>query len=308
MVLADPLSMRIRLRIRLERKPAPSQLVRSANENSDLSRVLPHRLTGTVVLNPGSKNESSGTFAAYRDRDQYRSDIAISGQHRTWLRLGNKVYISDSSPVAFLGLEKFKDIENAWRESRADDHDMKFSRVTRKKNLGADVWCMNANYRDFTPWRLCFDRARGLMVTNGYDQDLYEFSDFQAIGGQQYPGQIRRIKQGKVVLEVRNLRAQLGPVPQSTFEIPQAARMFETCDNMVDPKLIFEPELFPHAYSTSNESIRLFIYGIVDPDGSFGNVHAASVPRDPTIVKLVEEAASKRRYSPARCGSKADDA
>ena len=257
------------------------------------------------MLNPGSKNESSGTFAVYRDRDQYRSDIDISGQHRSWLRLGNKVYISDPSPVAFMGLEKLRDIENAWRESRADDHDMKFSRVTRKKSLGADVWCLNANYRDFMPWRLCFDQARGVMVTNGYDKDLYEFSDFQAIGGQQYPGQIRRIKQGKVVLEVRGLRAQLGSVPQSTFEIPQAARMFETCDNMVAPKLIFEPELFPHTYFDSSESIRIFIYGIVEADGSFGNVHAASVPRDPAIVKLVEEATSKRRYSPARCGSKA---
>jgi hypothetical protein len=285
-------------------KPDPSQLVRSANESSDLSSVLPHRLTGTVVLYPGSKNESRGTFVAYRDHDQYRSDIDISSQHRTWLHLGNKIYISDYSPVAFLGLEKLKDIENAWRESRADDHDMKFSRVSGKKILGADAWCLNATYRDFTPWRLCFDQARKLMVTTGYDQDLYEFSDFQAVEGKQYPGQIRRLKQGKVVLEVRDLRAQLGPISQSIFEVPQAARAFETCDDMVSPKLIFKPELFPRASYQAGESIRIFIYGIVGQDGSFGNVHAASVPRDPAIVRLVEEAASKQRYSPAMCGAK----
>lgn len=285
-------------------KPDPLQLVRSANESSDLSNILPHRLTGTVVLNPGSKNESIGTFAAYSDRDEYRSDIDISGQHRTWLHLGNKIYISDSSPVAFLGLEKLRDIENGWREPRANDHDMKFSRVSGKKILGAEAWCLNVSYQDFAPRRLCFDQARKLMVTTGYDQDFYEFSDFQTVEGKQYPGQIRRLKQGKVVLEVRDLRVQLGPIPQSTFEVPQAARAFETCDNMVSPKLISEPELFPRTFHKTGQSIRIFIYGIVGEDGSFGNVHAASVPRDPAIVRLVEEAAAKRRYSPAMCGPK----
>lgn len=285
-------------------KPDPSQLVRSANESSDLSSVLPHRLTGTVVLYPGSKSENSGTFAAYRDHDQYRSDINISGQHRTWLHLGNKIYVSDSSPVAFLGLERLKDIENSWREPRANDHDMKFSRVSGKKILGTDAWCLHATYRDSAPRPLCFDQARKLMITIGDDRDLYEFSDFQTVEGKQYPGRIRRLKQSKVVLEVRDLRVQLGPISQSTFEVPQAARAFETCDNMVSPKLISEPELFPRTSYQAGESIRIFIYGIVGQDGSFGNVHAVSVPRDPAIVSLVEEAASKRRYSPAMCGAK----
>jgi hypothetical protein len=33
-------------------------------------------------------------------------------------------------------------------------------------------------------------------------------------------------------------------------------------------------------------------------------VEGASIPRDPAILKLVEDAVRKRRYSPARCGTK----
>jgi hypothetical protein len=144
------------------------------------------------------------------------------------------------------------------------------------------------------------------MITSGYEQDLYEFSDFQAFEGQHYPGQIRRVKQGKAVLEIRNLRARLESVPQSVFDIPHAALEFETCDDIVSPRVISEPELFPRGTSfRSAESLKIFIYGIVGEDGSFGHVQVASIPRNPVIVKFVQDAAVKRRYSPARCGTKA---
>jgi len=70
-------------------------------------------------------------------------------------------------------------------------------------------------------------------------------------------------------------------------------------------KLISEPELFLQGTIHPGESIKVFIYGVVGVDGSFGNVAAASIPRDPAILKLVEDAVRKRRYSPARCGPKA---
>ena len=290
--------------VRASEKPDPNLLVKSSSESSDLSKFLPHQLTGTVVLNPRAHSETVGKITAYRDQDRYRSDIELAGQHHTWLLAGNKEYIFDSSPIAFFGLEKLNNLENAWREQRASNGEMKYGGVARKKILGMDAWCLNASYRDSDPLRLCFDAARQLIISSGYAEDSYEFSDFEAIEGQYYPGRIRRIKQGKVVLEVRDLKVQPGPVPQNAFEIPQGAREFETCDNIVPFKRISASELFPHASSHPEESTKVFIYGIVEADGSFDPVQVTSIPRNPELIKLVEDTVKKRRYSPATCGTK----
>jgi hypothetical protein len=290
--------------VRASEKPDPNLLVKSANENSDLAKIVPHQFTGTVVLNPGARNESVGKITVYRDQDRYRTDIELAGQRHTRLIAGSKLYISNSSPIAFFGLEKLNDMENAWREREVGNGKMKYAGMARKKVLGMDAWCVNANYQDSDSLRLCFDATSQLMISTSYPNDSYEFSDFQEIDGQHYPGRIRRIKQGRDVLEVRDLKVQPGPVPQNAFEIPQGAREYETCDNIVPFKQISSPALFPHASFKSRESTKIFIYGIVGADGSFDPVQVTSIPRSPELIKLVEDGARKRRYSPAMCGTK----
>jgi hypothetical protein len=285
-------------------KPDPASLVRAANEVSDLSRARPYQLTGIVVLNPGVKDESRGTITVYRDRDQYRSDIELSGKRRIWVKLGNKIYVSNPTPLAFFGLEQLRDIENAWRESQVNTSETKFSHATHKKALGPAVWCVTENYRDYVPVNLCFDTALGVMVRTGYGDDRYEFSDFQTLAGQKYPGNIRRFRSGKLVLEVRNLRAQPGPVPQNAFQTPEGAREFEYCENMVEAKLQTSGDLLPRNPVAAGEWMKVFIYGIVNEDGTLTDLKVASLPRNPAIVKFVEEVAAKRRYSPAMCGAK----
>jgi hypothetical protein len=288
-----------------DKKPDPSQLISTANKNSDLSTIPSHRLTGTVVLGPGTRNERIGSINFYRERERYRSDIEISGQHRTWLHIGNKTYVAGSSPIAFMGLEELNDLEKAWREPEANGTTVKFGAASRKKAPNSETWCFKANQRDYEARRLCFDATRQVMVSTGDEQDRYEFSGFQTFEGRQYPANIRRIKNGKAVLEIRNLRAQLEDIPEGIFDVPPGAREFETCDDIVAAKLISEPELFPRGTSFPvGTSLKIFIYGVVGADGTFGNVEVASIPRDPAILKFVEDAARKRRYSPAQCGTK----
>jgi hypothetical protein len=287
-----------------DKKPDPSQLISAANKNSDFSTIPSHHLTGTVVLSPGAQNESIGSISVYRERERYRSDIEISGQHRTWLHIGNKAYVAGSSPIFFMGLEKLTDLENAWREPQSGTT-MKFGALSRKKVPNPETWCFKANERDYDALHLCFDAGKQVMTSTGYEQDLYEFSDFQTFEGRQYPAKIRRIKQGKAVLEIRNLHAQLEDIPESVFHVPPGALEFETCDDIVASKLLSQSELLPRGTIHPGESIKVFIYGVVGVDGSFGNVEAVSIPRDPAILKLVEDALRKRRYSPARCGTKA---
>jgi hypothetical protein len=289
-----------------DKKLDPSQLISAANKNSDLSTIPSHRLTGTVVLNPGAQNESIGSITDYREGERYRSDIEISGQHRTWLHIGNKAYVAGSSPIVFMGLEKLKDLENVWREPQASSTTMKFGASSKKKVPNSETWCFDAKQRDYEALHLCFDAIRQVIISTGYEQDLYEFSDFQTFEGRQYPANIRRIKHGKTVLEIRNLRAQLEDIPESVFDVPSGALEFETCDDIVAPKVISQPELLPRGTSfRPAESLKVFIYGVVGADGTFGNVRGASIPRDPAILKLVEDAVRKRRYSPAMCGTKA---
>jgi len=256
-----------------DKKPDPNQLVRAANENSDLSKIPPHRLTGTVVLKPGGQNESIGSITVYRDRDRFRSDIELSSQHRTWLHIGNKVYVSGSSPIVFMGLQGLNDLENTWREPQLADGGIKYGSPSRKKARGKDEWCFNAHQRDYDPRHLCFDDVQKLLTTGGYQEYFYQFSDFQTVEGRHYPGDIQRIKQGKVVLEIRNLRAQLDSVPESVFNIPPGAMEFETCEDLISPKLTSEPQLFPRGTPfQSDESLKIFIYGIVGEDGTLGHV------------------------------------
>jgi hypothetical protein len=285
-------------------KPDPASLVRSANEVSDLSRVLPHQLTGTVILDPGGKNASAGTITVYRDRDQYRSDIELSGKRRIWLKLGNKIYLSNPSPLAFFGLESLRDIENAWRESWVDSRETKFSHATQKKAFGADVWCITEKHRDYDPVTVCFNAVLGVMVSTGNNENRYEFSDFQTLEGQKYPGNIRRFKNGKLVFEVRNLRAQSGAVPQDVFKALEDAREFMDCENMVEPKLLTSANLLPRHPVAAGKWMRIFIYGIIGEDGTLTDIKVASVPLNPTIDQLVGQAAAQRRYSPAMCGEK----
>jgi len=287
-----------------DNKPDPAQLLQAVNEKTDLSRVLPHRMTGTVVLDPGAPDESSGTITIYCDQDQYRSELEIAGLWRIWLRLGNKIYIADSSRMAFLGLEKLKDLENAWRERRIATLKAKFNHESQKKAMSADAWCMDEEIRGHATLNLCLDAARQVMLGSGYGDDRYEFSEFQEFEGKLYPGRIRRLRRGQAVLEVRDLRATAGPVPENAFQIPQGARSFETCDDMVSPKtLASSPDILGTAAFRA-DAIRIFVYGIITEDGRFTQVEVASVPRNPRVAQSVKEAAEKRRYSPAMCGGK----
>jgi hypothetical protein len=289
-----------------DKKPDPGQLISAVNKNSDLSAIPSHHLTGTVVLGPGARNESIGSINVYRDRERSRSDIEISGQQRTWLRIGNKAYVAGSSPIFFMGLEKLTDLENAWREPQPSSTTLKFGSLSKKKVPNSETWCFKANERDYDTRHLCFDASRQVMTSTGYEQDLYEFSDFQTFEGRQYPANIRRIKNGKAVLEIRNLRAQLEDIPESVFDVPPGAREFETCDDIVAAKLLSQSELLPRGTSIHpGESMKVFIYGVVGVEGTFGKVETASAPRDPAILKLVEDGVRKRRYLPARCGAKA---
>jgi hypothetical protein len=289
-----------------DKKPDPSQLISAANKNSDLSTIPSHRLHGTVVLSPGTQTERIGSINVYRERERYRSDIEIAGQHRTWLQIGNKAYVAGSSPIAFMGLEKLRELENAWREPQTSSTTMKFGALSKKKIPNSETWCFKANDRDSDTLRLCFDATKQVMISTGYEQDLYKFSDFQAFEGRQYPANIRRIKHGKAVLEIRNLRAQLEEIPGSVFDVSPGALEFETCDDIVSSKVISEPELFPQGTSfRPGEARKIFIYGVVGVDGTLGNVEAVSIPADPPVLKLVEDGVRKRRYSPARCGTKA---
>ncbi|HZU33103.1 MAG TPA: hypothetical protein VFB79_18450 [Candidatus Angelobacter sp.] len=255
-----------------------------------------------MILAPGGKDERSGTITIYRNQNQYRSEIELSGYRRIWLRLDNRVYVANSSPLAFLGLES--DLENSWRETiLVNTQEIKFRHESRKNTMGGDVWCIDEAGGDYTPMHLCFDTSSQTMLSKTYGEDRYEFSDFQVLEGKKYPGNIRRFRQGKLALEMRNLHAETGVLPEDAFQVPKESLQFETCENVVPPKLTSSPTLFPPR-TFVGKSLKIFIYGIVAEDGSFTHVLVASVPRNPDLVKLVKDKVEQRRFTPAMCGPK----
>ncbi len=181
---------------------------------------------------------------------------------------------------------------------------MKLGHVSRKKINGEEALCFSVQKEGYDKRNRCVDAMTHLPVEAGSPSQKYEFSDYQAIGSQRYPGKIRMAKDGKWVFEVRDIRVEAQAPDADIFSAPPGAEEFETCDDLRDTRAINDLDPLGSTAIQVNQSVAIYLYGIVEKDGSFRPEEAVTVPPDPKLAEFVKAIAAKRRYAPAMCGSK----
>jgi hypothetical protein len=279
-------------------KPSPQELLDAAHKASDISALAPYILTGTVVVNPGTKQELTGSLAVYRDQDRARVDVQVSGRNETRITIGNKDYV-DPDQILFSGtwLNEFDRLWDPVQPRLVVDSGDKWGNANKGKVGNAAVWCIEKGH-DGT-MRLCFNAERNVVLTSS----AAEFSDFTTAGGALFPQTIKINDRHGAPIEVRNIKIVSYPAEPSLFEIPPHAMELETCTDHEPAKLFDWPmparsNLSRHA---TNSTVALFAF--VNKEGQVSSVKILTLVQADFNARILE-AIKKWRFKPATCGGR----
>ncbi len=280
-------------------KPTPQELLDAAHKASDISSLAPYILTGTVVVNPGTKQELTGSLAVYRDQDRARVDVQISGRNETRITIGNKDYV-DPEQILFSGtwLNEFDRLWDPKSLRHVVNSKYKWGNAYKHKIGGAAAWCMDKG-DDATRGHLCVDAERNVVLS----ATPAEFSDFAVVGGALVPQTIRITDRFGAPVEVRNIKIISYPAEASLFEIPPHAMELETCADHEPAKLVDAPmparsNLSRHA---TNSTVALFAF--VSKEGQVSSVKILTLVQADFNARILE-AIKKWRFKPATCGGR----
>ncbi|MGC2696791.1 MAG: energy transducer TonB [Candidatus Angelobacter sp.] len=280
-----------------EDKPTPQTLLDAAHKMADLSTLGPYILTGTLVVNPGTKKELTGSLAVYRDRDRARVDVQISGRNETRITIGNKDYV-DPDRILFSGwwLNEPDRLWDPKRPGKGVRHSQdKWENVSRHKIGDTTAWCMEKGH-DPDKQRLCVDAVRDVVLTSGSDQ----FSDYMQSGRVMFPQKIRITGHYEAPIEIRDIKISPYAVESALFEIPSKTMELESCENgeqlqAVDATL---PPRTETALTTT--SARIALYAFIDKQGQVAALKMLGLIQ-PSYDAEVINAVKKWRFKPATC-------
>lgn len=280
-------------------KPSPQELLDAAHKASDISALAPYVLTGTVVVNPGTKQELTGSLAVYRDQDRARVDVQISGRNETRITIGNKDYV-DPDQILFSGtwLNEFDRLWDAKSSRHVVNSKDKWGNAYKHKIGGAAAWCMD-KVNDAAKGRLCVDAERHVVLS----ATPAEFSDFAAVGGALVPQTIRITDRYVAPVEVRNIKITAYPAEASLFEIPPHAIELETCadgelSKLVDAPMSARSNLSQHP---TNSTVALFAF--INKEGQVSSVKILTLVQADFNTRILD-AIKKWRFKPATCGGR----
>ncbi len=285
-------------------EPGAKTLLQSAHEVSGPSLILPYELQAAVVINPGAPTEKHGRITIYRDQGRSLTELRVEDYRETKLTLGNKLYITRSTPFPIPGLGRLAETDHAW-DRLAEDGGASLGSVSRKKVQNAAAECFDVKGPE--KHRLCFDPARKVLLENLDQQRAFEFYDYQAAGQQLYPHKITMLleleRSEQPVLTIEEIEVQKAHFADAAFAIPEHALELDTCDSMVPAKALQTPRPeFGMTVARRNAEAKVVrVYAIVNKEGNLENVKVLST--DPAVQQAVLEATKKWRYSPAKCGS-----
>ncbi|MGC2743387.1 MAG: hypothetical protein WA672_09375 [Candidatus Angelobacter sp.] len=280
-------------------KPSPQEMLDTARKTSDISALGPYVLTGTLVVNPGTKNELTGSLAVYRDRDRARVDVHISGRSETRITIGNKDYV-DPDQILFSGtwLNEFDRIWDPELPRQILNSRDKWGNVYKQQILGAAAWCMEKG-RDPVKRRVCVDAHRGTVLSS----TPAEFSDFISVGEAWFPQKIRIADRFGAPVEVLDIKVSAYAVESTLFEIPAHAMELENCTDREPEKVIDTPmparsDLSQHA---TNGTVVLFAF--VNKEGQVAALKMLTRVQSDFNTRILN-AIKKWRFKPVTCGAR----
>jgi hypothetical protein len=284
--------------------PDAKTLLQKAHELSGPSMILPYEMHAAVVINPGAPTEKHGKLTIYRDKDRSLTDLQVEDYRETKLTLGNKLYITRSTPFPVPGLGRLAETDRAW-DRLSEDGDTALGNISHKKvqNTAAECFDVKGHERH----RLCFDVTRNVLLENLDQQRAFEFSDYQAAGQQLFPHKITVLleleKSEQPVLTIQEIDVRKAQFADTAFAVPEHALELDTCEAMVPARPLQMPRpSFGMTVVRRNASARVVrVYAIANKEGSLEGVKILS--SDAEVRQAVQEVITKWRYSPAMCGS-----
>jgi hypothetical protein len=280
-------------------KPSTQELLEAAHKASDLSAFGPYVLTGTLVVNPGTKKELTGSLAVYRDRDRARVDVVIANQSETRITIGNKDYV-DPERILFAGswLNEFDRISDPESLRHGINLREEWGPAEKRKVGGAAAWCMDRAH-DPRKGTLCVDAQRKVVLS----MTPAEFSDFTTVGGALLPQTIRITDAYAAPVEVRNIKVASYAVEPSLFATSSHAMELEACADREPEKLIDAPIPVRSDLSMHATNSRVALFSFVDKEGRVAAIRILT-PVQPAFNARILEAIKKWRFKPVTCGGR----
>ena len=283
-----------------QQKPSPEELLQAVHKKSDLTVLGAYVLTGTIVVNSGTKDEKTGSLAVYRDHDRVRVDVKMGEQVETRLTVGNKDY-QDPNKLMFGGtwlteFDRIWDPDN--RNANIFGGKSGWSNMSRRKVEGVEAWCMERKH-EYGKDHLCVDAARSVLL----DFNSNEFSDYSTVGEAAFPQTVKVSERTGAPIEVRKIQVAAYPVESDLFSIPAGAWEFETCDSLKLPQVQETPTPIRADMARHDTLSSIPAYVFVDKQGKVGAVKLAAVlPHN--LQPKVMAALGQWHFSPATCNGK----
>ncbi len=280
-----------------EDKPSPRQLIDAAHKTSDLMVLGSYILSASVVVNPGTSKEQTGSLAVYRDRDRARVDMAVAGGTETRITLGNKNYL-DPDKMLIASAWPFE-FDRSWDPQHAERNIFLVrpapQSVSRRKIRGIEAWCVETKH-DSGKDQICIDVTRNIVLV----VNEKEFSDYTTVNGVMFPQTIRIAYPPGVIIEIRKIQISVYPVDATLFSVPAHTMEFETCDHETPPRIVDSPipERSNLARHEINATVRLYVF--IDKEGKVAAMRFQT--RGPeTLENKIKNAVMNWRFKPATC-------
>jgi hypothetical protein len=282
---------------------ATVQLIAVVNERSDPARIGPYAMTARVDFKSNSGAQKIGELRFYRDANRLRSEFQLGGYREIQVRDGSKLYIARSQPIPPVWANPLALPDRLWKIDVPPHAKLSGIKIKKQGNIEVQCFSIRDPRRHDGETRYCVDAQNKSLLETSTRFRTVRFSGFAGLGEGQLPTSIR-IDEGdpKAHFAMRDVEIkQLIPQPE-TFAAPEHAREFETCDNIEGGEFTHRVEpAYPRDLAQGNRpTATIFIYGTIDKDGSFTDVHVFS-PEGPAFEREGREAAAQWRFSPGMC-------
>ncbi len=289
--------------------PQARELARAANIASDLSQIETYKLTAVVATNPGSTNSETGRITIYRDKGRFRSDVEIKDYRETRIILGGRLHLWRSTPEPRTGLVTLGNLDRAWRIDLPGGPKRTISKTSMAKVGGMQAYCFEVKQLNPSKHRTCVDATTKLALVTSNDAFQEEFFDYATIEQVRFPQKIRLSADGKVALEIRDIRLEKTQLPPETFTFPnEDPKIFRlnvlACDSAItggEVMLGKQPEYPPEARAR-HDTGTVFLYVVADGSGTVKYVGIETAPTL-ALAQASMEAVKQWKYSPAMCGT-----
>ncbi|HYM77996.1 MAG TPA: energy transducer TonB [Candidatus Dormibacteraeota bacterium] len=234
--------------------------------------------------------------------DQWRRQFVLSGFKQVEIGTADSKWVSrnlDFRPqpayLLAVALDAFIEPKRSLEE--------KFTSIRRKKNKGSELRCVELETDSTRSKReFCFDDS-GLLVSEEYVKQRFEYADFGKFGEKSFPRSIRIYEDDRKVLELsaEDPTAPAEPRPE-VFQPDGSARQFAPCERWPAIPTKKVPPQYPREARDAHQQGTVTVYAVVAGDGRVGKTKVIE-SAGPALDQASLDAVGQWVYAPVSCGT-----